>query len=99
MAEQTTPGAGPKHPPTGTNRTFQVSGQTSVGAGSATVAIEVSNDGNNFINMATFSLTLSTTTVDEGVAVSNAWKYVRANLTAISGTGAAVSAIMGTARE
>ncbi len=74
-------------------RTFQAK-VVGTGAVTATVIIEVSNDGANFDTMAT--ITLSGTTTDTDGFVSDAsWLYVRARLTAISGTGAAVTVIMG----
>lgn len=78
------------------NRTFQVVGQTTAGAGSVTVAIEVSNNGVNYIALPSpITLTLSTAAATDGTVIQGAWAYVRANVTAISGTGASVSVIMG----
>lgn len=74
-------------------RTFQavVSG---TGAVSATVDIEVSNDNINFMVMGTISLSGTDTNTD-GFAANAKWNYVRANLTAISGTGASVTVVLG----
>lgn len=70
-------------------------GTTTAGAGSATVAIEVSNDGTNWVVAGTLSLTLATTvtttTNTDGFNINADWAYIRANVTAISGTGAAVT--------
>lgn len=67
---------------------------TGTGAISATVLIEVSNDEIHWVTMATFSMS-GTTTVTEGFSSDAPWAFVRAKLTAITGTGAAVSVIMG----
>jgi len=77
------------------NATFQADGTTSSGAGSATIDVEVSNNGVNWDTMGTITLTLATTTSSDGFASNASWKYVRGNVTAISGTGAAVSLTMG----
>lgn len=70
-------------------------GTTSSGAGAATVNVEVSNDGAYWVVAGTFSLTLATTvttgTNTDGFNINASWKYIRANVTAISGTGAAVT--------
>ena len=71
---------------------FQASGTTSSGAGAATVAIQVSNDGENWVSAGTITLTLGTSATSDGFAFEANWEQVRANVTAISGTGAAVSA-------
>lgn len=74
-------------------RTFQAS-VSGTGAVSATVNIEVSNDNANFLFLDT--IWLSGTGSDSDGFVSDApWAYVRADLTAISGTGAEVDVIMG----
>lgn len=75
------------------NRTFQAT-VSGTGAVSATVVIEGSNDGTNFLTLGTITLT-GTTSASDGFASTAPWQYVRARLTAISGTGAAVSAQMG----
>jgi len=78
------------------NTTFQgiVSG---TGAVTATVVIDVSNDGINAVATPAGTITLSgTTTSSDGFLTSNSpWKYVRARVTAISGTGATVQVYMG----
>ncbi len=70
-------------------------GKTSSGAGAATINIEVSNDGTYWVVAGTFSLTLATTvttgTNTDGFNINAGWKLVRANCTAISGTGAQVT--------
>ena len=78
-------------------RTLQATGATSAGAGAATLAIEVSNTGadNTWLTYDTISLTLSATPATAGVEMDAPWSFVRGNVTAISGTDAAVSLFMG----
>lgn len=82
-------------------QTFQaiVSGTGAVGA---TVAIEVSDDTGGtggfprtgtWMTLATITLS-GTTRTSDGFAEDAAWLFYRANLTAISGTGASVDVIM-----
>lgn len=79
-------------------RTYQavVSG---TGAVSSTVYIEVSTDGTNWLTGANALCTLipsGTTTATDGCAVPAAmWPYIRANVSTISGTGAAVNVKIG----
>jgi hypothetical protein len=80
-----------------TNRSFEVYGACD-DEGEATVVIEVRNSENaTWKTLATITITLGTETAGDGCVSNAAWRYVRANLTAISGTNAAVSANMGTA--
>lgn len=70
-----------------------VSGTGAVGA---TVVIEVSNDGVNALGTSAGTITLSgTTSASDGFVTDSSWKYIRARITAVSGTGAAVSVNMG----
>lgn len=72
---------------------------TGTGAVSATVYIEVSTNGTNWLTNANSlcTITLSgTTSATGGCAVPAAmWPYIRANVSAISGTGAAVTVNVG----
>lgn len=94
-------GAGVAQDPVGTYRTFQASGATSAGVGAATILIEVSDaltrptSNAQFMTMGTITLTLGTTTTADGFASDAAWRWVRARITAISGTDAAVTVLMG----
>lgn len=63
------------------------------GAVSATVLVEVSNNGVDFFDLATFSLSGTTSDAD-GYVSDEIWQYVRGRVTAISGTGAAVTLTM-----
>ena len=73
---------------------FQAVGATTASTGAATVLIQVSNDGVNYITLGTITLTLGTSATSDGFAAINTWEYYRANLSAVSGTGAAVSVYM-----
>lgn len=73
------------------NRAFQAT-VAGTGAVSATVLIQVSNDATNWITLATITLS-GTNSATDGVAMSAAWGFVRGNVTAISGTGAAVTTV------
>lgn len=76
--------------------TFQATVE-GTGAVSATVEIQVSNDGVNACETEAGTIILSgTTSSSDGFTTQHSpWKYVRAEVTAISGTGASVSVKMG----
>lgn len=77
-------------------KTLQASGTTSSGSGAATVNIEVRNGASHaWLVAGTITLTLGTTVAGDGFVMDAPWAQVRANLTAISGTGAAVTVSMG----
>ena len=76
------------------NRTFQASGSVSASTGEATIKIQVSNDGDNWIDLGAITLTLGTSVTSDGIASFAAWYYVRANVTALSGTNATVNVLM-----
>ncbi len=80
----------------GKKHTFQAKGTTSSGSGAATIIVEVSNADTpteaDWITMGTITLTLGTTSTSDGFNKDAPWKWVRARVSAISGTGAAVSA-------
>jgi hypothetical protein len=92
-------GAGASHDSYTPFRTFQATGATGSGAGAATVTIEVSDvdvpTANDWIVLGTITLTLGTTSTTDGFASTAAWRKTRANVTAISGTGATVHVWMG----
>jgi hypothetical protein len=77
-----------------TYHSFQAVGNTSASTGAATVLIQVSNDGTNFITLGTITLTLGTAATSDGFAVANTWEYYRANLSVVSGTNATVTVYM-----
>jgi hypothetical protein len=65
------------------------------GAVSATVVIEASNDALFAVSTAIGTITLSgTTSSTDGFTTDAPWKYIRANVTAISGTSATVNVIV-----
>ena len=64
------------------------------GAVTATVVVEVSNDGAHWEPVHTF--TLSGTMSDQATAISqHTWAFTRARVTAISGTGAVAACVLG----
>ena len=76
--------------------TFQATANGASGTITATVDIEVSNNETDWISMATISLSASAPVADsDGFASNASWAFVRANLTAITGTGARVTVVMG----
>lgn len=94
----TATGAGPQLEVWHTNRTFEAFGNTASGTGSAVVAIEVRNDENAaWKTLATITLSLTAGGVSDGLATSAAWRFIRANTTTLSGTGATVSVNVGSA--
>lgn len=77
---------------------YQSFGVTATVAGTgtvtATVSISGSNDGVNYALIGSaFSLT-GTTSNTQGVIITNGYKFIQAAVTAISGTGATVSATL-----
>ena len=81
-----------------TNRSFEAYGNTISGSGAATVLIQVKNAREApWETMGTITLTLGSSVTGDGFATTAPWRYVRANVTSISGTGAQVSVDMGTA--
>lgn len=96
LTASTTTATGDAHEPWGDTRTYGATGTTSAGAGSATILIEVRNDPNAaWITMGTITLTLSTTATADGFSSIVPWRYVRARISAISGTTATVTVTMG----
>jgi hypothetical protein len=74
---------------------------TGTGTVTSTVVIQGSNEDatfngtkSNWATVATISLS-GTTTANDGATSVSTWRYVRANVTGISGTGATVEVIMG----
>jgi hypothetical protein len=64
------------------------------GAVSATVLVEVSNNNVHFFTLATIELS-GTTSATDGFVSDESWQFIRGRVTAISGTGAAVTLTMG----
>lgn len=89
-------GSGPWLYKEGVFATFQACIDGTSGAQTATVTIECSDDGIHTCATVMGTIALSgTITASDGFASTAAWKYVRANVTAISGTGAVVTAFLG----
>jgi hypothetical protein len=79
----------------GTQGTFQAT-VSGTGAVTATVLVQVSNDPSELGWVTLGTITLSgTTTATDGFSSDARWQHVRANITAISGTGALVTCVMG----
>lgn len=71
--------------------TFSVQyNEAGTGAITATVVTYVSNDATSWLTLATTSLS-GTTSTSDGYAWSAQWRYIRAGVTAISGTGATIN--------
>ena len=64
------------------------------GAVTATVKIQATNDQVSWLDIGTITLS-GTTTASDGFASDAPWGYYRANVTAISGTSAAVTVTAG----
>jgi hypothetical protein len=75
-------------------KAFHAFGSTTAGAGATTINIEVSNDGTNFYIVDVLSITLGTTVASDTFENYGPWKYVRANVATLTGTGAKVTVIM-----
>jgi hypothetical protein len=69
--------------------------ESGTGAVTATVVVYVSNTNvsTDWLTLGTFSLS-GTTTVTDGFAFSARWKYIRAGVTAISGTSATINCVL-----
>lgn len=95
----TTTATGPWVKCNGPAQTYQAVANGTAGAFSATVVIEVSNDGVTPLQNPMGTITLAgtaTTANSDGFTTAYApWAWVRARVTAISGTGASVSTWMG----
>lgn len=74
---------------------FQAYGKTSAGAGAVAVDVEISLDGVHYFAQRTISLTLSATDTTDGYTTDACWKFVRGNVTSISGTNAQVTLLIG----
>lgn len=94
FTDRTTTGAGTTREAPGPGATVQVV-VTGTGALTASVTIQVSNDGTNWLDLGTLSLS-GTTSATQGLALQAHWVYIRGNIATLTGTGATVNAIMGT---
>jgi hypothetical protein len=76
-------------------KSYQASGTTTSGTGSASINVEGSLDGSNWDVIGTITLTLGTSSTSDSFASDDRYTLVRGNVTAISGTGASVNLSMG----
>lgn len=102
LVNATATGAGEKFSPRCVNRTFQAMGATSAATGSASIIIEASDKATpvettnvDWTTLGTITLTLGTTQTNDGFVSSASWRWIRARVSAISGTGATVDAYLG----
>ena len=95
LTDATATGSGDVIQPWKANRVFQATGLVSASTGAATILIEGSLDNSLWETLDTLSLTLGTTATSDFGVVDAPWRYVRARVTAISGTGATVQVYMG----
>lgn len=102
LTNATTTATGGYISPRCVNRTFQAMGTTSSGSGSSAIVIEGSNksapvEGTNvdWTTLGTITLTLGTTQTNDGFVSAASWRWIRARVSSISGTGATVNAYMG----
>lgn len=99
LSAVTVTGAGSNFTPWGAKKTFQATGTTSASTGAATIVIQGSNVAStattDWVTIGTITLSLSTTSAGDGFVSDAPWKYVRANVTAISGTTATVTVYLG----
>lgn len=92
----TAAGAGSAVPGRAGPVTFQAWGLVSAGAGSAAVEVQGShNDGVTWDTIATISLTLGTSPISDSFTADARYQQLRGNVTAITGTNAAVSLTAG----
>ena len=76
--------------------TFQACVDGTAGVQTATVAIDVSNDALHPVGTVLGTITLSgTISASDGFAAMNSWKYCRARVTAVTGTNAVVTCLLG----
>ena len=87
----TATGAGEVHFPACKDRVYHLLGNVSAATGAAGVTVEVSNDNVNWVSGGTMALTLGTTITSDSLPSVAPWRYVRGNVTSISGTNAAVT--------
>lgn len=82
---------------TGLSAPYQTFVATITGTGtfSASVQIQGSNDGTNWVNVGT-ALAVSNSTPSVGLVANTTYKYFRATVASITGTGATVNTTMNT---
>jgi hypothetical protein len=78
--------------------TFQAYLTTTSGNGSGTITIETSNDGTHWNTTVLGTITLSNVASGAGdgfASLASPWKFIRAKLASIAGTGTSVVVLMG----
>lgn len=95
LSAKTSTGVGDSTTGRAGEKTYHASGATTAGTGAATIKVEGSMNGTAWDTLGTITLTLGTTAVSDGFGSFDRYALVRGNLTAISGTGAAVTLVMG----
>lgn len=93
LKDATAPQTGERLSGVSLSRTFQAT-VSGTGPVAATVLIEVSNDQAGWMTLATLDAA-GTDMATDGATSRAAWQHMRANLTAISGTGATVNVTFG----
>lgn len=90
---QTATGAGGATRGEPCTKTYQAWGNTNSSTGAATILIQgTNNDGASWDLIGTITLTLGITVTSDSFTSDDRYRQVRANVSAISGTGANVSA-------
>lgn len=97
LINQTSVGLGPIKTPIGPNRTYFISAVASAGAnGTATVDIEASNDNKDWLRLGTITFSsIGDITEKDGFSSYTAWKFLRAKVKAITGTGMTINGSYG----
>ena len=70
-----------------TNRSFQAVGVMSSSTGTASVVIEVSNDGTNYVTLGTITLTLTTAPSSDAFFAYTTYEFYRARLSQVTSNG------------
>ena len=87
-------GAGTAAKPLGSNKVFHLTGFVSASTGAASVTVEGSLDGTNWVILDTLTLTLGVAVTSDSGVDTAPWLYVRGNVGSISGTDAKVTLTM-----
>jgi hypothetical protein len=96
LLAKTATGAGSAENGVQGNKQYFASGTTTAGAGAAVILVQGSCDeGANWNDIGSISLTLATTTSSDDFLSQDAYTLVRGNVQSISGTGASVNLSMG----
>ena len=91
FSDATATGAKASQSPPCKERAYHLTGSVSASTGAAGVTLETSNDNVNWVSAGTMALTLGTTVTSDTLTSDVPWRYVRGNVTSISGTDATVT--------